>query len=124
MSRPTVAILGVGVDRSKYGNKSLRAHVRAGYEVFPVNLNAVEVEGLAAYATLDDLPVDRLDRVGIYVRPGVLLGLLDQVARKSPAEVWLNPGTDSPEVVARGESLGLALIRACSLIDAASNPVQ
>ena len=96
MPRPTVAILGASADRSKYGNKSLRAHARAGYEVFPVNPNADEVEGLEAYPTLDDLPVARLDRVSVYVRPEVLLGLLDAIARKSPAEVWLNRGPTPP----------------------------
>ena len=118
MPRPTVAILGASADRSKYGNKSLQAHIRAGYEVFPVNPNADEVEGLKTYPTLDDLPVDRLDRVSVYVRPAVLLGLLDSIGRKSPAEVWLNPGTDTPEVVARAAAMGLNAIRACSLIDA------
>ena len=118
MNRPTVAILGASSDRSKYGNRSLRAHVRAGYEVFPIHPNTAEVEGLAAYPSLDDLPVERLDRVSVYVRPEILVELLDQVARKRPREVWLNPGTDSPEVVHRAEALGLPVIRACSLIDA------
>ena len=84
MGRPTVAILGASVDRSKYGNKSLRAHVRAGFEVFPIHPHAAEVEGLTAYPSLDDLPVDRLYRISAYVRPEVLVGLLEQVARKRP----------------------------------------
>jgi len=37
MSKPTVAILGASADRAKFGNKSVRAHARAGYEVYPVN---------------------------------------------------------------------------------------
>ena len=123
MGRPTVAILGASVDRSKYVNKSLRAHVRAGFEVFPIHPHAAEVEGLTAYPSLDALPLDRLDRVSAYVRPEVLVGLLEQVARKRPGEFWLNPGTDSIEVVERAEELGLPVIRACSLIDASENPV-
>lgn len=121
MGRPTVAIIGASADRVKYGNKSLRAHLRAGYRAFAVNPNADEVEGMPAYRSLDDLPVDRLDRVTVYVQPEVLLGLLETIARKSPAEVWLNPSTTTPEVVARSEALGLNVIRACSLIDAQSS---
>ena len=37
MSQPTVAIIGASTDRSKFGNKSVRAHLQQGYEVFPVN---------------------------------------------------------------------------------------
>jgi predicted CoA-binding protein len=116
--RPTVAVVGASRDRSKYGNRSLRAHLAAGYEVFPVNPNEEEVEGLPAYPSLDALPTGRLDRVTLYVQPAVALSVLDQVARREVGEVWLNPGTDAPEVVARAEALGLNAIRACSLVDA------
>ena len=36
MSQPTVAIIGASADRSKYGNKSVRAHQAQGYEVAKV----------------------------------------------------------------------------------------
>lgn len=117
MARPKVAILGSSADRSKYGDRSLRAHRRAGHEVFPINPNVSQVEGLPAFASLDDLPVDRLDRVSAYVPPGVLLGLLDQVAREGVGEIWLNPGTDTAEVVARDEAPGLNVVRGCSILD-------
>ena len=37
MSKPTVAIIGASADPNKFGNKSIHAHLHAGYEVFPVN---------------------------------------------------------------------------------------
>ena len=46
MSKPTVAILGASADRAKFGNKSVRAHAQAGYEVYPVNPSGGEIEGL------------------------------------------------------------------------------
>ena len=73
MSRPTVAILGASADRSKFGTRSRRA----GYEVFPINPNIEPVERIPAYPSLDALPVERLDRVSVYVQPRVLVGLLD-----------------------------------------------
>jgi predicted CoA-binding protein len=118
MRRPTVAIIGASVDRSKYGNIALRAHIRAGYEVFPVNPKAREVEGLVAYASIEDVPVDRLDRVSVYVPPEITLELLPSIAARNPGEVWLNPGTDSRRVLARAAELGLEVIRGCSIIDA------
>jgi len=37
MGKPTVAIIGASADRSKFSNKAIHAHLRAGYEVYPVH---------------------------------------------------------------------------------------
>lgn len=120
--RPSVAVVGASTQRSKYGNKAVRAFLRAGFDVYPINPHAEIIEGLKAFASLDDLPVDRLDRVSLYVPPEVGLAILDQVARKRVGEVWLNPGADAPEVVARAEALGLNAIQACSILAIGERP--
>jgi hypothetical protein len=122
MTRPTVAVVGASADRRKYGNKAVRAFRNAGYDVYPINLKEGEIEGLKSYRSLDDLPVDRLDSVTIYIPPEAVLGVLDQVAIKRPGEVWLNPGTASREVVARAEALGLHAIQACSILGVGERP--
>ena len=124
MSRPTVAVIGASTDRRKFGNKAVRAFQSAGFEVYPVNPNAPEIEGLRAYASLDDVPLERIDRVTLYLPPRLGLGVLDQIARKQVGEVWLNPGTESPEVLARAEALGLNVIQACSIIGVGQNPAR
>jgi predicted CoA-binding protein len=94
--KPTVAVVGASADRSKYGNKAVRAYTRAGYTVYPVNPNMAEVEGLTAYPNLGLVPVDRLDRVSYYVPPEVGLQVLEQLGGKPIGELWLNPGADAP----------------------------
>jgi uncharacterized protein len=120
--KPTVAVIGASRDRRKYGNKSVRAHLRQGYEVFPVNPHAESVEGLAAYASLAEVPVERLDRVTVYVPPEVGIGLLEAIRDKHPAEVWLNPGSASGALLWRAEELGLPVIQACSIVDLGVSP--
>ena len=122
MSKPTVAILGASRDRRKYGNKSVRAHVQQGYQVFPVNPHAAEIEGLPAYPNLASVPVGRLDRISVYLPPDVALGLLEEIQACGAKEVWFNPGSDSPEVVAQAEALGLEIIRACSIVNVGVSP--
>jgi predicted CoA-binding protein len=100
----------------------VRAHLRAGFEVYPVNPHETEIEGLPTYPTIGEVPVDRLDRVTIYVPPEAGMTILPEVARKGASEVWLNPGADSPEVVAIAESLGLNVIRACSILAIGESP--
>ena len=124
MSKPTVAILGASADRSKYGNKSLRAHLRAGYEVYPVNPKGGSIEGLEACKTLSAVPVDQLDRVSVYLPPAVGIAVLDEVAAKGCNELWLNPGSDSPELIEKAKSLGLHAIRGCSIVALGLSPAE
>lgn len=124
MTKPTVAILGASRDRSKYGNKSVRAHLAKGYEVFPVNPGASEIEGLPAYPSLAAVPAAHLDRISVYLPPEVGLKLLDEIKAKGAGEVWFNPGSDSPELIARAEALGLPVVQACSIVDVGQSPSQ
>lgn len=120
--QPTVAIIGASRDRSKYGNKSVRAHVNQGYRVFPVNPHTDEVEGLPAFPTLAEVPAETVDRVSVYVPPEVGLELLESIRDKQPAEVWFNPGSESAELLEKAEQLGLNPILACSIVDVGEFP--
>ncbi len=111
----TVAVIGASNDRSRYGNKAVRAFQQQGYTVYPINPNETEVEGLTAYRSVRDLPV-RPDMVTVYVRPAVLLQLLPEIAERGCDELWLNPGTESQQVLEEAERLGLKPIQACSIL--------
>jgi predicted CoA-binding protein len=119
----TVAIIGASTDRAKFGNKAVRAFKRSGYQVFPVNPKLSELEGLPAFPSISAVPV-RPDLVSVYLPPPVLLKVLAEIAAKGCDELWLNPGTDSPEVVAEAERLGLNVIRACSIVGMGMSPSE
>lgn len=119
---PTVAVLGASRDRHKYGNKSVRAHAEAGWQVFPINPQADEIEGYRAYHSLKDVPVRPLDRVSVYLPPAIGITLLDEIAACHPREVWLNPGSESDALLAVAEKLGLPVICACSIVDVGMSP--
>jgi hypothetical protein len=116
MPKPSVAVLGASADRSKFGNKAIRAHLQQGYEVYPVNPKGGEIEGLTVCKSLADVPVERLDRISVYLPPKIGLAMLDEIAAKGCGELWLNPGSESDELVEKAESLGLEPIQACSIV--------
>lgn len=118
----TVAVIGASANRAKYGNKSVRAHAAQGYTVYPIHPTETEIEGWRVYASIRDIPVDRVDRVTMYVLPHIGITLLDDILAKSPGEVWLNPGTESDKLIARAEQLGLPVIQACSIVDLGTSP--
>jgi uncharacterized protein len=117
----TVAIIGASSDRSKYGNKAVRAFQQQGYAVYPVNPKEAEIEGLPAFKNIGDIPV-RPEMVSVYVPPPVLLKLLPDIAAKGCDELWLNPGTESDEALAEAERLGLNVIQACSIVGVGVSP--
>jgi uncharacterized protein len=119
---PTVAIIGASADRNKFGNKSVRAHLAQGYEVFPINPKGGEIEGLRAYERLADVPVAPLDRISMYVPPAVGMTLLEEIAAKGCDELWLNPGSDSAELAEAARARGLNPIVACSIVDVGVSP--
>jgi predicted CoA-binding protein len=116
---PTVAIVGASADPTKFGYKSLVAHRRNGWDVYPVNPRGGAIEGLTVYRSLAEVPVE-LDRVSCYVPPDVGLNVLDEIAAKGCGELWLNPGADAPAVVEKARALGLDPIVACSIVDVQS----
>jgi hypothetical protein len=122
MAKPTVAVVGASSDRSKYGNRSVRAHLQQGYDVYPINPKGGEIEGLTAYARLSDAPVERFSRVSMYVPPKIGLTMLPEIAAKGCDELWLNPGSESAEMVEQAEALGLTPIVACSIVDLGVSP--
>ena len=120
MSKPTVAIIGASADRNKFSNKSIHAHLKAGYDVYPVNPKEETIEGLKCYKSILDIPVT-LERVSLYLPPPVGLKVLDDIAKKGCQELWVNPGAESPELMAKAEQLGLNTIYACSFMDASAH---
>ena len=118
---PTVAVIGASNDRDKFGNKAVRAFGRRGYRVIPINPHEQQVEGLKAYASVLDVP-DDIDMATFYVPPDVGEQVIEQVARKGIPEVWLNPGAESPALLARARSLNVRPVVACSIIGIGESP--
>jgi uncharacterized protein len=118
---PSVAVIGASSDRSKWGNKSVRAFQQRGYTVYPVNPTEPTIEGLTTYKSITDVP-ERPDMITVYVRPQIVLKLLPDIAAKGCDELWLNPGTESDGVLAEAERLQLNVIQACSIIGVGVSP--
>ena len=116
-----VAVIGASNNRRKFGNRALRAYRDQGYTVVPINPHEQEVEGLKSYASVLDVP-GPIDMATVYVPGAIGVKVLDDVAKKGIAEVWLNPGADDDPVVERARALGLNVVIACSIIGVGESP--
>lgn len=95
--------------------------LRQGYTVFPVNPNAPEIEGLPTFRSVRDVPV-RPDKVSVYLPPPLVLQVLPEIAARGCDELWLNPGTESGQILAQAQHLGLNVIQACSILGVGEFP--
>jgi predicted CoA-binding protein len=118
---PVAAVIGASNDREKYGNRAVRAYLKRGYRVYPVNPGETEIEGLPALKSIADVP-ERPDVITVYVRPQILLKLLPDIAARGCDELWLNPGTESDDVLAKAARLKLNVIQACSIVGLGLSP--
>jgi predicted CoA-binding protein len=116
-----VAVIGASSNRRKFGNRAVRAFVRQGYTVVPINPHETAIEGLPAYRSVLDVS-GAIDMASFYVPPAVGERLIDEVARKGIPEVWLNPGSESEALVARARALAIQPIMACSIVAIGQDP--
>ena len=117
----TVAVVGASSDRQKFGNKALRAFKAEGYAVIPINPNEREVEGIATYPSVLSVP-GTIDMATVYVQPDVALQLLPEFEQKGIAEIWVNPGAESDELLTEARRRKLNVIAACSIIGIGRSP--
>lgn len=117
----TIAIVGASNDRTKYGNKAVRAFKDGGWTVYPVNPKGGEIEGLKCYASIEDVP-EPVDRISMYVPARLGIRMLEAIAARKPAEFFLNPGSEDDALVERARELGLNPIQACSIVNIGLRP--
>lgn len=115
-------VIGASANREKFGNKAVRAYARQGHVVLPVNPHETRIEGLPVYREVAGVP-GPIDRATLYIPPHLGGGVLAELAKRGDvAEVWFNPGSESPELVEKAQCLGLNPVVACSIIDIGEHP--
>lgn len=121
MEDQKIAIIGASRDRTKFGNKAVRAFLEKGFRVFPVHPVEKEVEGLAVYRSVLEIP-EAVGMASFYVPPSVGLKVIEAVASKGIKVVYLNPGAGSEALAQKGRSLGLEIREACSILAIGADP--
>lgn len=103
------AVAGASNDRGKYGNMVLRSYVQAGRRAHPVHPSLGEVEGIAAYRRLADLP-EPVHGLSIITPSPVTERLVEEAAAAGIQRLWMQPGAESQAALDRAAELGLETI--------------
>ncbi|MEI7528538.1 MAG: CoA-binding protein [Elusimicrobiota bacterium] len=111
----SIAVVGVSGDASKYGHKIFRDLLKAGYPVKGVNPKGGTVLGKALYKSLAEIE-NKPDLVITVVPPAVTEKVVEECNRLGIKTLWLQPGSESREALAKASVYGIKTISACFMV--------
>jgi predicted CoA-binding protein len=103
------AVVGASRDRSKYGNKVLRAFIQNNRPVYAVNPAGGKIEGLESLADLASI-AEPVHGISIITPPQVTERIIDEAGELGIRHVWMQPGAESADAIARARELGMSVI--------------
>ena len=114
------AVAGVSRDPKQTANFIFRKLRGSGFEVFPVNPNAGEVESEQCYPNLASVP-GVIDGVVIATHPRVARDIVNQCRQRDVRRVWFHrafgQGSVSPDAVHECSALGIqCIVGGCPLM--------
>jgi len=113
LAHKRIAVAGVSRKGDTAANIIFKKLRGAGYDVFPINPNAEEVEGAPCYPSVAAIP-GGVDGVVIATPPAAALQVVRDCAEAGVPRVWMHrsigTGSVDPEAVHLGRELGLSVI--------------
>jgi len=128
LAQKRIAVTGVSRDSQSHGGNVVYRRLRdRGYQVFAVNPNARQVEGVASHPDLRSIP-GGVTAVVIATRPAAALATLRECAELGITHVWMHRafggGSVSTEAAAWGREHGIRVIEGgCPLMFGAAADV-
>jgi predicted CoA-binding protein len=95
LSQQRIAVAGVSRSGKATGNAIYNRFRERGYEVFQINPNADEIEGVRCYRSVKALPV-KVDGVIAVTKPEDTETLVRECAEVGITRVWMHHGIHGP----------------------------
>jgi len=104
-----LAIAGASRNLKKFGGSIFKELREIGFDLYPVNPNEDEIQGVKCYKSVEDLPSD-VDHLYI-VTPKYETDSVARAAVKMGIKmIWIQQNSDTPEAVKTIEDAGIPLI--------------
>ena len=110
-----VAVLGASAKPERTSFQAVKLLREKGHAVYPVHPSLREIEGLAVYPSLDQVPV-RIDTVTLYLSARNQAGVAEALLASAPRRVIFNPGTENRDLETRLQEAGVETLQACTLV--------
>ena len=117
-----MAIIGVSRNVKKFGGAVFKELKEKGFDLYPVNPNADDIQGIKCYKSVTDLPED-VKHILILTPAKETEQVATDCVRMGAKMVWIQQKSDTPKAVKVIEDAGIPLIyKKCIMMFA--DPVQ
>ena len=114
------AFIGLSRDPKKFSRSVFKELRAKGYEVFPVNPNMDDVEGVKCYHDISELPKNVRHALFMTPKPSTV-SAVESAINSGFTYLWLQQGTESREAINVAKENGVKLVSgACIMMH--SNP--
>ncbi|NCB06532.1 MAG: CoA-binding protein [Bacteroidia bacterium] len=104
-----MAMAGVSRDPKKFGGAIFKELREKGFELYPINPHADEIQGVPCYHSVEELPAG-VTRLVIVTPKKETLDVAGAAVKKGMEMVWIQQKSDTPESVKMIEDAGIPLI--------------
>lgn len=115
MKDKKIAVVGVSSDPNKYGYKIFFDLIKNGYNVYGINPNIENLNGIKIYSSLKALP-EKPDILIIVVPPDISKEIVKTAVEIEIKEIWFQPGSESKEAVEIVKSNNIKTVTACFMV--------
>ena len=111
----TVAVLGASKNSERYSNMAVKSLLEHGYNVIPVNPAGIEIHGIKALRSLDEI-TEPIDTLTMYINAERSSAIADSIISLAAKRIIFNPGTENPQLSKQCETAGSESCLACTLV--------
>jgi uncharacterized protein len=109
LAQPVLALIGMSRSGKKFGNFAYRALESKGYHIYPIHPHAANIGTVRCYSDFAALP-ECVENLLVIVPPPQAVTAVRNAAAAGIRRVWLQQGSESPEVVKACRDAGLDVI--------------
>jgi predicted CoA-binding protein len=115
-SENNIAVVGVSLNKEKYGYKIFKDLKKNGYKVYGVNPRIDKFEdGTKIYKKLSEIPV-KIDIVITVVPPQSSEKIVDECIELGIKNIWFQPGSESKTAIEKSQKNGIKTTTACFMV--------
>jgi predicted CoA-binding protein len=109
-----VVVIGASPNEDRYSNKAVKKLLKYGYNVYPVGIRKGVIKDLEIIISKPD--IDNVYAVSLYVGPQRQAEWYDYILSLTPKRLFLNPGTENPELEELARDKGIEVVKFCTLV--------
>jgi predicted CoA-binding protein len=104
-----IVVVGISANPDRPSNWISEYLQKNDYEVIGVNPGNPKIADMKVVRSLNDVE-GQLEIVNVFRSPDAIPALIDELAPRKPAVLWLQPGAQNPEAEEKARNLGMIVI--------------